>query len=233
MTTPWLRYFFHFATRSPVRFVSRVPLSKENEVGAADLVTCDLAILDNRTNQEVAMRVLSQQRSSAGYRLSPRAPLVTVYVEFLRAHERAAACGQPLLTAAGIDFLKGIVLSSRGSQPGNSSPQQTFGNLSAGNEFPVWDADARQLWFRGRLVKEFRQPAPHQTRLLDVFQEQGWANRHIDDPLPLCAGEQAEDAKARPHDTVKNLNRGLAPGTIRFRGDGTGQGVTWHYDGLE
>jgi hypothetical protein len=79
-------------------------------------------------------------------------------------------------------------------------------------------------------VKEFRQPAPNQTRLLDVFQEQGWATAHIDDPLPGHREETEEDAKRRLQETIKNLNRGLLPGTIRFRGDGTGQGIRWQYD---
>jgi hypothetical protein len=32
------------------------------------------------------------------------------------------------------------------------------------------------------------------------------------------------------HETLKNLNRALPLRTIRFRGDGTGQGVVWGYD---
>jgi hypothetical protein len=66
--------------------------------------------------------------------------------------------------------------------------------------------------------------------LLDVFQEQGWENKHIDDPLLVIEGETEADAKRRLHETVKNLNRTLPLGTIRFRGDGTGQGATWEYD---
>jgi hypothetical protein len=79
-------------------------------------------------------------------------------------------------------------------------------------------------------VKEFRQPSTNQIRLLDAFQEQGWENTHLDDPIPSAPGEEEEDAKRRLHDTIKNLNRSLRPGTICFRGDGTGQGVRWHYD---
>jgi hypothetical protein len=58
-----------------------------------------------------------------------------------------------------------------------------------------------------------------------VFQEQNWTAEHIDDPLPRMGEENDEDAKRRLHDTIKNLNRGLPRGTLRFRGDGTGQGV--------
>jgi hypothetical protein len=79
-------------------------------------------------------------------------------------------------------------------------------------------------------LKEFRQRSPNQVRILDVFQEQGWCGAHIDDPLPQGAGDTEEDAKRRLHDTIKNLNRGLPSGTIRFQGDGTGQGIAWVYD---
>ena len=72
--------------------------------------------------------------------------------------------------------------------------------------------------------------SPNQTRLLDVFQEQGWADAHIDDPLLVLEGETEQDVKRRLHETLKNLNRTLPPGTIWFRGDGTGAGVTWEYD---
>ena len=93
---------------------------------------------------------------------------------------------------------------------------------------PWWDPEGWRLWLGGRVLKAFRQPAWNQTALLGVFQEQGWA-AHIDDPLRRTDGEGEEDAKRRLHDTIKNLNRGLPPGTIRFRGDGTGQGVSWEY----
>jgi hypothetical protein len=82
-----------------------------------------------------------------------------------------------------------------------------------------------------QLLKEFRQPAPHQTLLLAVFQEQAWRPAHVDDPIPLRDGESQEDAKRRLHETIRNLNRGLPPATIYFRGDGTGQGVIWDYSG--
>jgi hypothetical protein len=79
-------------------------------------------------------------------------------------------------------------------------------------------------------VKRFRQPARNQTTILAAFQEQGWAS-HIDDPLPLGQGEDASDAKRRLHETIKNLNKNLPSHTLRFRGDGTGEGVTWEYEG--
>jgi hypothetical protein len=89
---------------------------------------------------------------------------------------------------------------------------------------------SRRLWLAGVLLKEFRQPSPNQTRLLDAFQEQGWVFQHIDDPLPSWPEADEEEAKRRLHDTIKNLNRSLPSGSIRFQGDGTGQGVRWVYD---
>ena len=86
------------------------------------------------------------------------------------------------------------------------------------------------MWLSTRLLKTFRQPAPNQTTILDVFQEDEWAKSHIDDPLSRSVGEDEADARRRLHETIKNLNRGLPPGTIRFHGDGTGEGVRWEYD---
>jgi hypothetical protein len=134
-----------------------------------------------------------------------------------------------LLTAAGVSYVCDCLLPAGFVRPvpanGTLSPDGPAGDVL----LPRWDAEVRRLWLGGRLLKVFRQPARNQTALLDVFQEEGWA-AHIDDPLTLAGGEDEGDAKRRLHETVKNLNRGLPPGTIRFRGDGTGQGVTWEYD---
>ena len=152
------------------------------------------------------------------------------YLELFSADERARALGQPLLTDAGLSYLRQRLLPPRESC---AAPAGRRAGIDAGREsgtLPHWDDGSRRLWLGGILLKEFRQPSPNQTRLLDGFQEQGWAFAHLDDPLPPAAGEGEEDAKRRLHDTIKNLNRGLPAGTIRFRGDGTGQGVRWEYD---
>ncbi len=148
--------------------------------------------------------------------------------EFLEVHEAACAAGEPLLTGAGVAYLRERLLAATvpHALPANATQRPRASQSKA--PLPRWDAEGRRLWLGGRLLKEFRQPARNQTALLSVFQEQGWA-AHIDDPLRLAEGEGEEDAKRRLHDTVKNLNRGLPPGAIRFRGDGTGQGVGWEY----
>jgi hypothetical protein len=96
---------------------------------------------------------------------------------------------------------------------------------------PRWDGDRRRLWLGPQLLKEFRQPAPNQTTLLAAFEEDAWSE-HVADPLPLGQEEREEDARRRLHETIKNLNRGLPSGTIRFRGDGTGRGVVWEHEPL-
>jgi hypothetical protein len=141
------------------------------------------------------------------------------FADLLNAHELARASGRPLLTEAGIGFIRQRLLRLVAqSQMGRQLP------------LPSWDSRSRRLWLGNQLLKEFRQPAPHQTRLLDVFEEQGWLHAHIEDPLSADEQENEGDAKRRLHETLKNLNRTIPPRTIRFRGDGTGQGIRWEYD---
>lgn len=91
------------------------------------------------------------------------------------------------------------------------------------NSRPRWDAARRELWFHDRLVKRFPLPAANQTAILDAFETDGWPPR-IDDPLP---GDPAIDAMTRLHDTIKALNRNQKEICLRFRGDGSGEGVLW------
>jgi hypothetical protein len=60
---------------------------------------------------------------------------------------------------------------------------------------------------------------------LSAFQEDGWPHR-IDDPLPPL---DDIEPKCRLHDSIKRLNRHHKDRVIRFRGDGTGEGVCWEY----
>jgi hypothetical protein len=90
-----------------------------------------------------------------------------------------------------------------------------------------WDADGRELWAGGRLVKRFTRPAPLLELLLAAFQELGWP-RVLDDPLPGAGGM---DPKERLHDAVKRLNACQRPLVVRFRGDGTGQRGRWEWAG--
>jgi hypothetical protein len=88
---------------------------------------------------------------------------------------------------------------------------------------PRWDAERHELWYAERLVKRFKWPASNQETILAAFEEEAWPAR-IDDPLPP---QPEQDPKRRLHDTIKCLNRNHATKLLRFRGDGTGEGVIW------
>jgi hypothetical protein len=153
-----------------------------------------------------------------------------VLAELLQADEDARANSRRLLTAEGVLYIRARLARNAKSRRIPAAAAPRIVPVWMALPVPFWDAVSRCLWLGERLLKQFRQPAPNQTRLLDVFQEQGWENTHIDDPLLILQGETEADAKRRLHETVKNLNRTLPPGTIWFRGDGTGQGATWEYD---
>lgn len=90
---------------------------------------------------------------------------------------------------------------------------------------PSWDPQRRELRVGHLLVKRFRQPAGNQELILIAFEEEGWPWR-IDDPLPTLHGQ---DPRVRLHDAIKCLNRNQVHRLLRFRGDGTGEGVTWEF----
>jgi hypothetical protein len=90
---------------------------------------------------------------------------------------------------------------------------------------PKWDCQRRQLRVGTNIVKEFKIPSPNQETVLTAFEEECWPPQ-IDDPLspvpPL-------DNRRRLHDTIKALNRNQKNGLIRFRGDGSGEGIRWEF----
>lgn len=88
---------------------------------------------------------------------------------------------------------------------------------------PRWDSIRRELVVDGQIVKRFRLPAPNQEAVLAAFQEEAWPPR-VFDPLPPRTDQ---DSKRRLHETIKALNCRRLARIIRFRGDGTGQGVLW------
>jgi hypothetical protein len=146
-----------------------------------------------------------------------------VLAELLLAHDQAAARGAPLLTNAGVAHVRRLLVAWAYGPvvPGRPAPL-------AGQ--PHWDAEDRRLWLGGRLLKTYRQPAQRQVTILGAFEEGGWASGHIDDPLAPEPGEGEEEARWRLHRTIQNMNRGLPEGTIRFHGDGTGEGIRWGFD---
>ena len=88
---------------------------------------------------------------------------------------------------------------------------------------PTWDAERRELHISGMTVKRFKWTAANQEPILAAFEEEGWPRR-IDDPLPP---HPDQDSKRRLSDTIKCLNRKQINQLVHFRGDGTGEGVTW------
>jgi hypothetical protein len=90
---------------------------------------------------------------------------------------------------------------------------------------PNWDAVRRELCVGTIVIKGFKQPAPNQQIILDAFQEEGWPSL-IDDPLPPHANQ---DAKARLHSTIDNLNRAHAHRVLHFHGGGNGQSMRWRF----
>jgi hypothetical protein len=149
---------------------------------------------------------------------------LAAYAELLTLHEDAQRTGSPLLTARGEAYLRGCLRLSR--VPSGGREKAAEGRRSV---LPHWDGDSRTLWLGPERIKEFLRPAPSQEAILAGFESQGWDRGHVANPLPVESWESAEEAKARLHETIKNLNRGLPRDTIRFRGDGTGTGVRWAY----
>jgi len=130
-----------------------------------------------------------------------------------------------VLTATGINALLGRPSASLpGGQPISSIIKISPASRSIQPQaIPSWNRSHRILMLNGQLVRRFKRHAVNQELVLTAFQEDGWSTR-IFDPLPPLA---SEDNKRRLSDTIKCLNRGQANQIIRFRGDGTGEGVTW------
>lgn len=117
---------------------------------------------------------------------------------------------------SGIDALTHV---SDGSQGIGADPQV----VSPAIIKPSWDAERHELSFVGQIVKRFRWPAANQETILMAFEEESWPSR-IDDPLPQV---NDVDPKRRLSDSIKCLNRNQRNDLVRFRGDGTGQGIFW------
>jgi hypothetical protein len=128
-----------------------------------------------------------------------------------------------VLTEAGISFVAAL----SGAPSAHFSPGAFRRDYLSKPSLPapLWSNESRSLIVGWVVVKKYRIPSPNQEAILSAFQEEGWPRR-IDDPLR----PQAEQvSKCRLHDTIKCLNRHHQRRLIRFRGDGTGEGVCWEY----
>lgn len=97
--------------------------------------------------------------------------------------------------------------------------------LSKQHSHPEWNVHRHELLVNQQLIKRYRWPAENQEAVLNAFQEEGWPAR-IDDPIPP---QSNIDPKRRLADTIKCLNRNHLVHLVRFRGDGTGEGVLWDF----
>jgi hypothetical protein len=88
---------------------------------------------------------------------------------------------------------------------------------------PRWDSEHRILYLGWNIVKRYKRPSPNQDIVLGAFEEEGWPS-HIYDPLPP---KHEVVRKLRLHATVEWLNRNQEARLMRFRGDGTGDGICW------
>lgn len=123
------------------------------------------------------------------------------------------------LTTAGLAFAERVVLRDDRVPPAAGHPEI----LVIEPPRPSWDVQRKELSLQGKLVKEYKVPSPNQVTILSAFEEDGWPLR-IDDPLPRVAGMCP---KRRLHDAIINLNRNQKQASLRFMGDGTGEGVRW------
>jgi hypothetical protein len=89
-------------------------------------------------------------------------------------------------------------------------------------EKPHWDKQARELRFRGAVVRRVPKPALSRNvvRILDEFEDFGWPPR-IEDPF----GEGGKDDRRRR--AVETLNNGMLKQSMWFECDGDGTGFIW------
>lgn len=92
-------------------------------------------------------------------------------------------------------------------------------------EVPVWDGERHRLYFRGKLIKRYRRPAPLHWRILETFQEEGWPESIFDPLLPNQDLERSPHERLR--DVVWRLNRAANGGGIRFECDDGGERACW------
>ena len=130
-----------------------------------------------------------------------------------------------VLTSAGVAFARDIVRDQKrpAGLPSGSELTVDGRYLAVTKLIPHWNPQRHELTVEQKVVKRFRWPANNQETVLMAFEEDGWPDR-IDDPLPP---QPEQDPKRRLHDTIKCLNRNQINQSLRFHGDGTGQGVRW------
>jgi hypothetical protein len=123
------------------------------------------------------------------------------------------------LTRAGHAFAAAFLA----SWPEADSPRPPGDILLVGRLTPTFHKDERLLVWGCHVVKCFRQPARSQELVLLGAEEVGWS-AWFDNPLSRrgpCG------AKARLHNTIKDLNNHQRTEVLRFKGDGSGHRFGW------
>lgn len=94
---------------------------------------------------------------------------------------------------------------------------------SAGASAIRWDAACRELRVDGKLAKRFIRVARAQWAVLNAFQASNWQRlAQIE-----CPTNGHRDPTHRLREIVAELNKGLDQSLIRFRMDGSGNGVIY------
>ncbi len=96
-------------------------------------------------------------------------------------------------------------------------PDPPHGTGAHAPPLPHWDSVRRELVVDGVAVARFtKHPAVNQTAVLAAFEAAGWPE-----------GIENVGRKGELNQTLKDLNRKIRPQWIKFRGNGTGEGVLW------
>lgn len=128
-----------------------------------------------------------------------------------------------ILTELGAAAVRQLCHSSTNGKPPVETKAAAAAQTCSEMPVPKWDAARRELTVAGKIVKRFRLPSANQEMVLTVLEEENWP-ASISDPLPPCPGQ---DPKRRLQDTLKALNNHQKHQLIRFKGNGTGEGILW------
>src|SRR4051794_19162691 len=99
------------------------------------------------------MRPASGHRSAAARSLTHVSATGQKYAELLQVHVHATALGQPLLTEAGLSYVRQQILPPRAAQAARGDGAHVAGASLASGGLPHWDSQSRRLWLGGLLVK--------------------------------------------------------------------------------
>jgi hypothetical protein len=115
-------------------------------------------------------------------------------------------------------FLDGILETLPGGDLDRQTPAPVPPLRRSQTITPVWDDTAAALSWRGEVIRTFhKHPARNQRDLVEAFHREGWA--------PIIPDPFRDPNRLRQ--TIRDLNNSLPEHTIRFAGDGTGEGARW------